>query len=1750
MGLLDAAEDLGGAIANKVQSFGDSVGSAASFAKDIGAKTVDAGIGVVKEVGGDVVDAAHDLGGHAFDAATGAIGTVGRSALEFGSGIVDKGLGLAKAGIGAFAGFVSDPGAAISGIVASGRALISSALGTARTAISGFVSTAESEIGTLIGAAGTQINQLGRTVAAGVGSIAQAAGQRYLTIVHAIVQRGQGLARSWGSLAKLGADKYTGILRSGILMGATAIRDASIVASAYARMAVQKASAQAVKNAQFIAATVKRKINFAAQRAASRASFAAQGVTKAALTAQQIVNRTIGTIAPHLPGPLRSLANQGQGLANSYLGTVMGLAGNASMLVSAVASKAASGVDQRIDAGLGTVTSGIEIAERGLNLDIMNAQRNAYDLYYKGIRVSSKLSAYDQAFDQHVDHTIGWASSQIEKPEQIAQQVVPKVVGTISAGAQSVEAKREQIVGKAAGLAARGFHAAQAGAHTIAEGAKTAGQNALAFGQKVVHGVGEFASAAVDRGLAFGAGVLDHATKFSQAKEPNDGDLTGPFFPGDPMAEASKVSGFHGSGSPATRERAVASGANIFVNGIDTTLADHCRAAQRLANALNTTVVGVYNATGGMKADLIQCASDKMFDRSGNPAVATMTRLIRTYGDARKPQGGMQIFAHSQGSLIVSEALRQAKTAGADLRQNEVTTFGNAAFTYPAGPKYHHYIHDDDAVAMSVGTGSVISNLMNNTGVGKSLTQRLMGPTADVQASTVTLHHGGSGIDPHAINAPGGHDYIGDLPAFRAQEQKQLPVAQATPVWQRSMEASSFALARAAGNAGAGAVSSGYGAIDSGIRSLPSIPGLPANSIWGAADRGLRSFGGSMLGMGSRWGAANDASFSQLSTVQRSAYTPAKTRDEEHRVVAGLAAKGDAGFAPDTNVREKLAPHLGYDPSMARLHDNPASASAAQALGAHAFTVGQDVHFAAGEYDPHSAPGLALIGHELTHVAQQASGIPRPLNFSRDIGSTGDLMEAEAQTVAARILSDVGSRDGLHVDRFYKVYEAAEGLGNDDSRRLDRIGDMAIRKATEMLGRKSGIIEQITVSLELDLGRMNDDEAAGIWAEAIVAQVNLAQLKPPAVVPAPNRVQKDDKAPAQKERHLPKDVETSIEEDARMVQTELDAFWGADWKKIIDAFSRWHMLDFDTRDKYDDPTKHMDYFLVRLQILSLDKGYIAAQYTTVLDDLLRRDEWFNRYLKDTKDYSNYKAAKLGEGAGSYVGKHVLMGVLGILKALGGALMGLGQAALWAEWKASSWKRKALAYGLEQVGKATKTDVKEYVELFRSDDPPKADDFVAKCFDDTAKIIIDAIASDEWGPGEKQKLFEDFSFGNKWGAIPANLMMLGAGGGGLTSKGAQALFKGLMVLSTLKGIDDASKALFARVEELKKKNPNATWWDILSDGEVLKQFTTIIVSAISLGTNMSEATDKAKGLLSMLQKIGYAGDWAQLAPILKKAWDDYHDPALDDKAKKDKLEQDAVDFINQVINVGNSTKNKIEEARKPLVEHEQQQRDVQQRDSAVKAQMEAEAKAAAVAKAARAGKEAVETPGQAVKKTIDDLNKPKTPEEIKRQEEIDKAYAERDKQLAEENRKASAEGEAAVPGEEHKTVGPTVDERAVAAQAKRAKLEKEIATLQENIANETVEPDVLAKRKANLEKKRRQLAETSAPGLGTQSTEQVEAIAKGDQAKALQVILAEKSWKGKVREAVSGQGEFGQEVKAAVQAEILKENPSLQEGTDA
>ena len=98
------------------------------------------------------------------------------------------------------------------------------------------------------------------------------------------------------------------------------------------------------------------------------------------------------------------------------------------------------------------------------------------------------------------------------------------------------------------------------------------------------------------------------------------------------------------------------------------------------------------------------------------------------------------------------------------------------------------------------------------------------------------------------------------------------------------------------------------------------------------------------------------------------------------------------GWPLPRDVQAKMEAALGANFSDVRIHVGPE----ASAIGAIAFTWGSDIHFAPGQYNPHTPHGQFLLGHELTHVVQQRAGrVPNP--FGSGVAVVQDqLLEAEA----------------------------------------------------------------------------------------------------------------------------------------------------------------------------------------------------------------------------------------------------------------------------------------------------------------------------------------------------------------------------------------------------------------------------------------------------------------------------------------------------------------------------------------------------------------------------------------------------------------------------------------------------------------------------------------------------------------------------------------------------------------------------------
>lgn len=77
------------------------------------------------------------------------------------------------------------------------------------------------------------------------------------------------------------------------------------------------------------------------------------------------------------------------------------------------------------------------------------------------------------------------------------------------------------------------------------------------------------------------------------------------------------------------------------------------------------------------------------------------------------------------------------------------------------------------------------------------------------------------------------------------------------------------------------------------------------------------------------------------------------------------------GGQPLSTVRSFFEQRFERDFSGVRVRSDDRAAESARSIHARAYTIGQDIVFGAGEYEPESAKGKLLLAHELAHVAQQ-----------------------------------------------------------------------------------------------------------------------------------------------------------------------------------------------------------------------------------------------------------------------------------------------------------------------------------------------------------------------------------------------------------------------------------------------------------------------------------------------------------------------------------------------------------------------------------------------------------------------------------------------------------------------------------------------------------------------------------------------------------------------------------------------------------
>jgi hypothetical protein len=127
--------------------------------------------------------------------------------------------------------------------------------------------------------------------------------------------------------------------------------------------------------------------------------------------------------------------------------------------------------------------------------------------------------------------------------------------------------------------------------------------------------------------------------------------------------------------------------------------------------------------------------------------------------------------------------------------------------------------------------------------------------------------------------------------------------------------------------------------------------------------------------------------------------------EDEPSPVHDVVSSGGRPLEPE--VRADMEGRLGADFSDVKVHDDSAAHRSAQAVNAHAYTVGSNVVFQRDKYDPGSDAGRTMLAHELTHVVQQRSGPVdgTPSGGGIRVSDPSDRYEREAAANAERVMS-------------------------------------------------------------------------------------------------------------------------------------------------------------------------------------------------------------------------------------------------------------------------------------------------------------------------------------------------------------------------------------------------------------------------------------------------------------------------------------------------------------------------------------------------------------------------------------------------------------------------------------------------------------------------------------------------------------------------------------------------------------------------
>jgi hypothetical protein len=197
-----------------------------------------------------------------------------------------------------------------------------------------------------------------------------------------------------------------------------------------------------------------------------------------------------------------------------------------------------------------------------------------------------------------------------------------------------------------------------------------------------------------------------------------------------------------------------------------------------------------------------------------------------------------------------------------------------------------------------------------------------------------------------------------------------------------------------------------------------------------------------------------------LQTKRADTQVPTITSSAE-AAVQSVRHRGGRPLDPAT--RAFMEPRFGHDFRHVRVHTGPQAVEAAQAVRAHAFTIGPNMAFGHGQYAPETTAGRRLLAHELAHVVQQGG----------DSSGIVQLSPAAAAPVAPSNV--VACTRGSGLEEAYGVLSNAQSRAAAVAERLERFRRPKVKRAfRQVFG--------------------NDDQAARDFVKEILTLVHKLKL--------------------------------------------------------------------------------------------------------------------------------------------------------------------------------------------------------------------------------------------------------------------------------------------------------------------------------------------------------------------------------------------------------------------------------------------------------------------------------------------------------------------------------------------------------------------------------------------------------------------------------------------------------------------------------